>query len=686
MLNKETILLKTNNGLDVFRHFIHGEWKIGKNFLNPFYPDKKASCNIYRDKRTKIYKINDFGDNRFSGDCFALVGTLYQLDCKYKQDFSEIMKIIDSELNLCLSGNKTNSAINKKISFSPIPQKAPVPSIVEPSSYLPITKEFSSPELKYWGQYGITQTILETFDVLSIASYTAENKEKKSYTVKSSIQEPIFAYRHLHFIKIYRPLSKLRFQYLGNKTEHYIFGLEQIPPKGDILFITGGEKDVMCMYAHGFNSIAFNSENANIPPEVIKKLSYRFKHIVLLYDTDQTGIESSLKHFNELKDFDMKRLILPLPGTKEEKDISDYFRLGNTREQLKKLFTDLLNDLYAETFAMLKSCEIDFKNPPVTPEPLITINGVTIGSPGNLLGITGNEGSGKSNFLGGIVAGAIRLKGDIVDSLGTDVKINEQGKAILYYDTEQSEDQLYRNLTYILKRCNREQPPKYFKAYCLTNMGRRERLHVITQSMDKFHHQFNGIHMVVIDGIGDLIRGLNDEADSVQLIEELHRLAGIYKTCIICVLHLVPNGIKLRGHLGSELQRKSAGILCIEKEADTDISYIKALKVRSGSPLDVPLLQFAWDKQKNHHVFIGEKSKEYKDQRKVDDLQALAEDIFAEKETYSYTQLVSTIQDIMEVKSRTAKSYVRFMKEKNIIVKHPSFPTQYLKSGSKSQS
>ena len=217
-------------------------------------------------------------------------------------------------------------------------------------------------------------------------------------------------------------------------------------------------------------------------------------------------------------------------------------------------------------------------------------------------------------------------------------------------------------------------------------MGRRERLHVITQSMDKFHHQFNGIHMVVIDGIGDLIRGLNDEADSVQLIEELHRLAGIYKTCIICVLHLVPNGIKLRGHLGSELQRKSAGILCIEKEADTDISYIKALKVRSGSPLDVPLLQFAWDKQKNHHVFIGEKSKEYKDQRKIDDLQALAEDIFAEKETYSYTGLVSTIQDIMEVKSRTAKSYVRFMKEKGIIVKHPSFPTQYLKSGSTAKS
>ena len=35
--------------------------------------------------------------------------------------------------------------------------------------------------------------------------------------------------------------------------------------------------------------------------------------------------------------------------------------------------------------------------------------------------------------------------------------------------------------------------------------------------------------------------------------------------CILCVLHFVPNGLKLRGHLGSELQRKAATILSIEK-------------------------------------------------------------------------------------------------------------------------
>ena len=43
--------------------------------------------------------------------------------------------------------------------------------------------------------------------------------------------------------------------------------------------------------------------------------------------------------------------------------------------------------------------------------------------------------------------------------------------------------------------------PEWFKAYCLTGMSRKERLKSIVLSMDKFHYQYGGIHLVVIDGI-----------------------------------------------------------------------------------------------------------------------------------------------------------------------------------------
>ena len=112
----------------------------------------------------------------------------------------------------------------------------------------------------------------------------------------------------------------------------------------------------------------------------------------------------------------------------------------------------------------------------------------------------------------------------------------------------------------------------------------------ITQKILKL---FQGIHMVVIDGIADLIKGANDETESIAVVEELYRLAGIYNTCIVTILHFIPSGLKLRGHLGSELQRKAAAILSIEKDTDPSVSMVKALKVRDGSPLDVPIMQFA---------------------------------------------------------------------------------------------
>lgn len=51
MLRKEEILERTSNGLSVFKHYVPGNWRIGRNFLNPLYEDNKASCNIYFDRR-----------------------------------------------------------------------------------------------------------------------------------------------------------------------------------------------------------------------------------------------------------------------------------------------------------------------------------------------------------------------------------------------------------------------------------------------------------------------------------------------------------------------------------------------------------------------------------------------------------------------------------------------------------
>ncbi|GHV05980.1 topoisomerase [Bacteroidia bacterium] len=680
MLNKDEILKRTNSGLDVFKHCIAGQWRVGRNFFNPLYEDRKASCNIYYDRRSQSYKMKDFGNDAYSGDCFDIVGKIKGLDCNSSKDFIEILQTINRDLSLGIDENDTSFVVSVSTPDSKPkkqPENTPNPTPKKAKPYSVVPQPFSAREVSFWQQYGITPELLKTYKIVSLREFKSENSEGKPFTFYSTDNEPIFGYQGKRHIKIYRPFSDVRFLYGGLLPENYCFGLEQLPSKGDTLFITGGEKDVLSLAAKGFHAICFNSETSNIPQNLIKKLSYRFKHIVLLYDTDKTGLESSAKHEQQLSALAVKRLVLPLSGTKQEKDISDYFKFGKTKDDFTQLFIEFLDNLYSETMAILKPCEIDFSNPPVQTEMLVSINDVPLGTQGNLLGITGGEGTGKSNYVGSLIAGTI-TQSDKTDTLGTTIQRNNTNKAVLLYDTEQSETQLYKNIAGILRRGKLETMPAYFKAYCLTSMSRKERMQAIIQSMDKFYYQFGGIQMVVIDGIADLVRCANDEAESVGVIDELYRLAGIYKTCIVCVLHFIPNGLKLRGHLGSELQRKAAAILSIEKDENPQISVVKALKVRDGSPLDVPLVQFAWDKETEMHTYFGEKPKEEKEKRKETELAGVAKTIFANQRFCTYVDLCEQIQRLLDVKERTAKSYIKFMREKEIILRDASNQSYFI--------
>jgi hypothetical protein len=329
------------------------------------------------------------------------------MDCRNANDFVFILQTINRDLYLGLDDGDTFFVASAKPkqeiqSKQPDLTKQPdTPKKVKP--YSVVQQLFSTKETTFWQQYGITPEILKTYKVLSLREFKSENNDGKPFAFHSTAAEPMFGYSGKRHIKIYRPYSEIRFLYGGNLSENYCFGLEQLPAKGDTLFITGGEKDVLSLVAKGFHAICFNSETSNISQSIIKKLSYRFKHIVLLYDTDKTGLDASLKHEKELRILGVKRLVLPLSGTKTEKDISDYFKLGNTRKNFIQLFIEYLDSLYSETMAILKPCEIDYNNPPVTSEMFISINDVPLGTQGNVLGITGGEGTGKSNFVGSLM-------------------------------------------------------------------------------------------------------------------------------------------------------------------------------------------------------------------------------------------------------------------------------------------
>ena len=674
---KEEILEHTNRGLEVFSFYMPIDFVPKRNFRNPLYEDKRASCNIYLDTKSQCYRMKDFGNEAYSGDCFWFAATMLGLDVR--SNFRKVLLTIIQDLNLNITvdfktdeNRKTKSPKDVRL-VSPTPTNAKERLSEKKKVFKLYEQPFNAEELSFWLRYGITDRILQRYHVKSLFRYETISNQGKPFSLTSTREEPMFCYMMGDFVKLYRPQSKLRFLYGGDKLKDYIFGFEQLPSKGDVLFITGGEKDVLSLSSHHFNAICFNSETASIPEPIIESLQLRFRHIVLLYDTDETGLREAERQAKLLEPYHVFYLRLSLQGTKAEKDISDFFALGKTEKDLTSLLTEKLSSIYTHTIMMLQSCEIDYDNPPDISKTVVAVNGVPLGTQDNLFCITGGEGTGKSNYVGAILAGALgneRLP--IEKTLGLEITANPKGLAVLHYDTEQSEAQLHKNLGKTLRRASLTAVPEFFHSLYLASLSRKDRLKLIRESMDLFHHKHGGIHLVVIDGIADLIRSANDETESIAIVDELYRLAGIYNTCIICVLHFVPNGIKLRGHIGSELQRKAAGILSIEKDDNPEYSVVKALKVRDGSPLDVPMMLFGWDKAEDMHVYRGEKSKEDKEKRKTDELIAVVKEAFRNSFKLTYQELCEVLMRKMEIKDRTAKKYIAYMKEQRILIQDTS--------------
>ncbi len=318
---EEEILERTSNGLAVFKHYLPGNWRIGRNFLNPLYEDSKASCNIYFDRRGGIYKMKDFGNDSYSGDCFFLVGQLKGLDCNRAADFVEILEIIDQDWGLGL-------ASGTPVSVSPVTVRRAVPD--KPKKHRKARQALPVPGTEVPAcRTGVLATVrhhaelLEHYKVCSLREYNSETAEGKPYTYTSSVAEPMYGYKGKQHIKLYRPFST-PFLYGGSFGENYCFGLEQLPAKGDPLFITGGEKDVLSLAAHGFHAICFNSETVTIPPTLVYRLTFRFKHIVLLFDMDKTG--GKAPQTGKTTGRIWRETPATASRTEREKDISDYFK------------------------------------------------------------------------------------------------------------------------------------------------------------------------------------------------------------------------------------------------------------------------------------------------------------------------------------------------------------------------
>lgn len=254
---------------DIYAKYI-GQFKVGMIYNSPFRKDKNPSFGIYYSKRTKQLLFKDHG----TGECGNVIKFVSLFTGK--TEYNDILSDIVDKLNIT---NNTKLVSSKQY--------------IQPTETVigVVRQEFTDVDINYWKQFNISINTLKKFNVNSIKYYLCNGIVKGTY----KRENPMYAYKVYNNFKIYRPLADKYTKWRNNLTDYDIQGYEQLPQKGDILFITKSMKDVMCLHEMGYPAISPSSESTFIPKDVLEQLKTRFKRIIILFDRDVSGVKRSRK-------------------------------------------------------------------------------------------------------------------------------------------------------------------------------------------------------------------------------------------------------------------------------------------------------------------------------------------------------------------------------------------------------
>lgn len=160
-----------------------------------------------------------------------------------------------------------------------------------------VRQPFTDVDKAYWKRFHISIDTLKKFQVFSIKYFLCNSTVRGIYKEDN----PMYAYKVDDKFKIYRPLASKYTKWRTNLTNNNIQGLAELPDSGHLLIITKSLKDVMCLYEMGFNAIAASSETTFIPDNILESLRSKWKHIVIIYDRDKTGMKTAREYSKQYK-------------------------------------------------------------------------------------------------------------------------------------------------------------------------------------------------------------------------------------------------------------------------------------------------------------------------------------------------------------------------------------------------
>lgn len=294
-------------------------------FRSPLRTDNHNTCSFFRGRSGNLY-FKDFA----TGQCLTFEGVVME---KYHCTYPNALKIIAKDFGYIQSSEVKKQEIKIQPKFEG-----------EKETFIQVEiKDFSESELKWWNSFGVTKQTLDKYKVYSIKTVFLNG----NIYAQSTQHSPIYGYyfgkkENIEQWRIYMPKRK-EFRFIGNVSTKTIQGYKQLPDNGKLLVITKSMKDTMLLSSLGIPAVAPNSETQFVSEKLLDEFRERFKNIVLLYDSDLTGVRFMNKIRKQYRDL----IVCMIPRKYEAKDISDFYQKYG-RSQTISLIKESINYIKRE--------------------------------------------------------------------------------------------------------------------------------------------------------------------------------------------------------------------------------------------------------------------------------------------------------------------------------------------------
>ncbi|MBO0934589.1 AAA family ATPase [Fibrella aquatilis] len=232
------------------------------------------------------------------------------------------------------------------------------------------------------------------------------------------------------------------------------------------------------------------------------------------------------------------------------------------------------------------------------PIDVIQIAGSNFGLRGMISALTGPPKSGKTTVIGYILSTCFAHPSDPKESLNV-LSSFAKGRDVVYLDFEQHVSSTQDLHDKVLRYAGLEEKPDNLHILNLLEYTLDQRRDAILTCFEKLD-----LHLIVVDGLADVLTSVNDEEKSNQLIDELSILASKHNACVLVVIHENKGGGSVRGHLGSQIERKCAGLLSIKKNREQKMHSIESRLIRVGD--DFETQYFHWSDEHKRMVLADD--------------------------------------------------------------------------------